>query len=531
MNRLTRMVANGTASYARLAISAAVGFITLPVVLRILGPSDYGIFSVIAGGLSMLWFLNGALTAAAERHIAYSLGEGNTEGAAQWFQVSLLVHFMLGAALLLVGLPLSHFIVFRLLSIPPARLQAAAWVYRFTIGAMVCNFVATPYQAVLMARESIVTLSVMAMGSSAFLLVGVFSLRFVSGDLLIWYASIYVVSQMVLLLAPMVFCIVNYPECQQLAWSGIRWSRMRELLSFSVLSLVGNFAGQVRSQGPAILLNRFVGTMANAAYGVALQINGFATNLSGGMLRATSPVIVKFEAAGDRSTMLRLSNLSNKYAFLILWLALAPTLFDVHYCLRSWLARVPPGADIFVAVLLTALLVDQLTAGFMASVQAEGHIGLYQAIVMIPMCLSVCAGYFALQSHLPPYSVVVLVVAGALFSGAGRLTFVCLRLSLKLKDWLKDVLFPCALIVGSAAPVMAIVLRTLPAGFAQFVALYLLDTATVISIAWTFGASAEERVKLLHSLQYFRHRAAVSRRNAVSSATRGLASLRSRFAD
>lgn len=530
MSRLTRMIANGTASYTRLAISAAVGFFTVPVVLRTLGPSDYGIFSVIAGGLSLLWFLNGALTASAERHIAYSLGEGNVEQAGEWFRASLVVHLLLAATLLTTGLSIGNWVVYRLLSVPPGRVIAAVWVYRFTVGAMVCNIVATPYQAALMARESIVALSVIAMGSSMCLLVGVFALRFLKGDLLIWYASMYVLSQVVLLLGPMVFCMRHYPECRQLVGVGLRRNRIMELLSFSGLSLLGNFAGQVRSQGPAILLNRFVGTMANAAYGVALQINGFAANLSGGMLRATSPVIVKFEAVGDRVTMIQVSSLSNKYAFIVLWLAVGPALFTIHYCLQSWLTRVPPGTEIFVLLLLIALLIDQLTAGFMASVQAEGRIALYQAIVMLPMFLSVCAGYFALRLRMPSYSVVLLVVAGAVIAGAGRLGFVCSRLGLKATSWFTDVLRPCALVAGASAVVMAMAVRWVTAGSAQLAALYLLNTATAFFVAWNYGMRTEERGKLQEVAEYCRQGAREYRRSAFVIATRHLAHLRSRLA-
>jgi len=88
VDRSTRIVVNTVASYAKIAVAAGAGFVTLPLVLRSLGATDFGIFSVIAGSLTALLFINGALTGGAQRHIAYAIGEGGKE-TGEWFSASL----------------------------------------------------------------------------------------------------------------------------------------------------------------------------------------------------------------------------------------------------------------------------------------------------------------------------------------------------------------------------------------------------------------------------------------------------------
>jgi O-antigen/teichoic acid export membrane protein len=214
LKRPTRIIVNTLASYARVAVAAGAGFITLPLVLRILGTTDFGIFSVIAGSLSALLFINGALTGGAQRHIAYSLGEGSPEEAGKWFNASLTIHALLALGVLSLALLVSHWVIYRLLSFPPARLGAALWIYRAVVVVLVCSIISTPYQALMTAKESITALSLMSMVSSLFLVGGVCSLEFLPGDRLMWYSGIYTVSDGFLLCGPILLCLIRYSECR-----------------------------------------------------------------------------------------------------------------------------------------------------------------------------------------------------------------------------------------------------------------------------------------------------------------------------
>ena len=493
MTRSTRIVVNTVASYARLAVAAVAGFFTLPIVLRTLGATDYGIFSVIAGSLSFLLFINSALTSGAQRHIAYSLGEGKTDEAGQWFNASLVIHMLLGLSILLPALLASHWVINNLLSLPPSRLAASMWIYRAVIVVVFCSIISTPYQALLMAKESIMALSLMAMASSVFLVIGVLLLKMLPGDSLVWYSGIYTVSDGFVLAGPIFFCLAYYSECRQLSPNMLQWRKVRELLGFSGWNLFGTLAVQIRYQGPAILLNRFVGTTANAAYGIALEVNGFASNLSTGLIRSTAPSIVKSEAFGDRAEMLLFSNLSNKYAFVFLWLLIGPLLFQLKYCLSMWLSQMPPDTLVFSTALLIALLLDMLTAGFMAAVQAEGRIALYQCVIGFLLCISVPVGYLLLRFHMPARSVLWALVGSSALAGAGRLWFICKRIGFRKAEWVRGVILPCAATCILCCLAMEAVVMAVKSGLLRLAALYLVNSGFSLALAWTFASSEKER--------------------------------------
>lgn len=494
MSRSSRIVVNTVATYARLAVAAGSGLIVVPIVLRTLGTIDFGIFSVITGSLSGLLFINSALTGGAQRHIAYALGEGSSERARQWFQTSLLIHACVAVGLLAVALMLSHWVVYKFLVVPPSRFVAAMWIYRAVVLVLFCSVISTPYQALIVAKESIGALSLMTMAGPFALMIGACLMRILPGDHLMWYSGIYCVSDGLLLVGPVFFCIVRYAECRRLHPRSVSWQMIRELLGFSSWNLVGTMAVQIRYQGPSILFNRFFGTTANAANGIAMQVSGFASGVSTALLCATAPPIVKAEASGQRSDALFLSNLSNKYAFVLLWLMLGPLLFELKYCLTLWLRQMPTDTVVFTSALLVVLLIDMLTAGYGAPVQAEGRIGTYQCVLGLLICISVPAGYVLLRFHLPAQSVLWAMAGGSVLAGSGRLWFLCRRLGLRAADWVQGVLIPSAVICSVCSFMMALVVLSVRTGMPRLVLLYCINSAISVLLAWAFANSERERL-------------------------------------
>ncbi len=492
----TRIIANTIASYARLFALALVGLIATPIALHVLGTVEFGIFSVIAGSLAMLMFVNTALTTGAQRHIAYSLGEGSKDEAARWFTTSLVVHSALAMLVACAALLGSNWVLLKL-NFPAARLATAAWVYRMVLVVTICNFISTPYQALLMAHESIVALSLLSILSAVSLVAGVYKLHLLHGDSLLWYAAIYSFSQIVMFVGPIFYCLFRYPECRRLASDNARWRRIGELLSFSGWNFFGALAAIVRAQGPAILLNLFVGPVANASYGIALQVNGFATNVGSGVLRATTPPIVKCQAAGNRRGMAVLSNLSNTFAFGSLWVAIAPVLFEREFCLKVWLhGTIPPNACAFVSLLLIALLIDQLTSGFMASLQATGRIAGYQLVVGSVNCIAVPIGYFLLRSGKSAPSILQAGIAGAVLAGLCRLGFAQKIAMIPVSDWIRAVLVPTTACVAVSSASMLLVQQSLPAGPVRFAAIVLANAIVACTLMWQLGTTEDHKFKI-----------------------------------
>ena len=74
-----RIAKNTMYLYIRMLFSLLVGLYTSRVVLQTLGISDYGLYNVVGGFVSIFMFINGTMTVGTQRFLSYEIGKGNIE--------------------------------------------------------------------------------------------------------------------------------------------------------------------------------------------------------------------------------------------------------------------------------------------------------------------------------------------------------------------------------------------------------------------------------------------------------------------
>ncbi len=194
--------------------------------------------------------------------------------------------------------------------------------------------------------------------------------------------------------------------------------------------------------------------------------------------------------------MARLSNQSNTYGFAILWIALAPVLFEMRLCLKLWLHAPPPSTAAFLWPVLIALMIDQLTLAYNVSLVATGRVSGFSLVISIANSVGVPAGYFLLRAGKPGTWVLWAVVAGTVLAGCGRLWFARLHATISIPNWLSNVLFPAGLsVLGSTATSLAII-HSFHDGIVRFCLILVVNCAVVCLVVWFFGATKEQRSKL-----------------------------------
>ena len=74
-----RIAKNTMFLYLRMMVVMVVALYTSRVILNTLGASDYGIYNVVGGIVTIMAFLNSALGGSTSRFLTFSLGERNIE--------------------------------------------------------------------------------------------------------------------------------------------------------------------------------------------------------------------------------------------------------------------------------------------------------------------------------------------------------------------------------------------------------------------------------------------------------------------
>ena len=79
MTASQRVFVNTIAQYARTIINMGLSLYTVRMVLNILGESDYGIYTLVAGVVSMMAFVTNSLVSTTQRFISFYQGKGDKE--------------------------------------------------------------------------------------------------------------------------------------------------------------------------------------------------------------------------------------------------------------------------------------------------------------------------------------------------------------------------------------------------------------------------------------------------------------------
>ena len=70
-----RIAKNTLYLYMRMLLSLIVQLYTSRVILNALGISDYGIYNVVGGVVTMFSFMSGTMSTAAQRFMSYAIGQ------------------------------------------------------------------------------------------------------------------------------------------------------------------------------------------------------------------------------------------------------------------------------------------------------------------------------------------------------------------------------------------------------------------------------------------------------------------------
>lgn len=381
MKTSSRILLNTSAQYVRSIANMLFSLIATRIILKTLGVEDYGIYTLIAGIISLLAFVTNALVVTTQRFFSVAQGSDDKNRLSVVFNTSIFLH--VGISLIIVFiLELSTGILFNgFLNISSERIDAAQKLYHSTVVILFLSFISAPFKATIVSHENIVYASIIE------ILVGLLKvciaaiLPFIRYDHLIMYGYLLVFIFLFELFAWILYACSRYEECRKISFSLFRISVVKDILQFAGWTMYSIGCVTGRSQGIAVILNKFMGTIVNSAYGLSLQVSGAIISLSQSLLNAVNPQLMKSEGSGDRVKMFRYAAVESKFAFFLLSALVIPCVFEMPRLLELWLGDVPKYAVFFCRIVLVANCMDMLTIGLNAANQAIGDIKKYTILI------------------------------------------------------------------------------------------------------------------------------------------------------
>lgn len=403
-----RIAKNTLLLYVRMFIMMAVGLFTSRIILDALGVSDYGIYNVIGGLVTMFSVLTGAMSVATSRFLTFALGSGDNQLLRRTFVTAVNIHLIIAAAIVVIAEVGGIWMLNSHLNIPADRMDAANVVLQFSIATFVINLINVPYTSSIISHERMGIYAYFSLFDVFVKLGIVYVLYLTSSDRLVVYALLLCLANLATQIINWIYCKRKFAECRYSL--SIDKQLLKKMFGFIGWAFWGNAAVVLKDQGMTILLNIFCGTIVNAAQGVANQVNATVNRFVSNFMTAVNPQITKLYASGDYDAMNRLIVRSTKLSAFLLLILIVPIIVNIDDLLALWLVEVPKHTGSFVTLILFYSFVNCFTGGLITGILANGKIKTYEIALTVTYILNLILAFVSLKLGMAPETLYVLLI-------------------------------------------------------------------------------------------------------------------------
>jgi O-antigen/teichoic acid export membrane protein len=464
---------------------------TSRVILNTLGVEDFGIYNVVGGVVTMFAFFNSAMSSATQRFLSYEIGKGDFVQLRKTFNATQIIHFGIAVFIFILAETVGLWLVKKYLVIPPQRMEAALWVFHFSVLSFMVTVIQVPYNATIIAHERMNVYAYVSIVEVLLKLLIVFMLTWVAYDKLKLYGLLHFAVMFLIALTYRIYTLKYFEETK---FEIVKDKKLYEkLIKFSGWNLFENFALIAKGQGVNVVLNMFYGPLINAAQGISNQLGNAVNSFVSNFQMAVKPQIIKSYASKEKEYMTSLLFKSTKLSFYLILILATPLILEIKQVLKLWLKIVPSYTSTFAVLILIISIIISLSGPMKTAVQATGKIVHYQIVVGTLQILILPISYLFLKMGYSPeitlYIAIVIEVITLLF----RLYFLKTLIDFPVLLFVKEVLFKNTLILLLSFSIPFIVRNSMEENILRLLLIICLSTFWNVIIIYNIGLNKTER--------------------------------------
>lgn len=381
MTEKKRIFFNVVATYGRSLYVLILGLFCGRWVFLALGEIDYGLMGLVGGLTSFVSFLNTILSGSICRFYAVSVGASKRKGneakgleeCRKWFNTAISVHTVVPVVLVVLGYPIGVYVVKHFLTIPPDRVTACVWVWRFTCTTCFVSMICAPFRAMYTAKQEIAELTLYSFAS---ITINTLFMYYVITHPGVWLVKLaawtcFITVSPELIIAARAFCV--YPECKLNKRYLYLPEKLMELIKYTWAKFWARFSSLIAVQGQAILVNKYMGPYYNSSMTIGNRIAGHASTLSGSLSNAFAPAISSKAGEEDTNAVMRMGFATCRFGATLVLLFAIPLCIEIREILRLWLVTPPAFASVMCVTILVGIFLDHLTDGYAMAIYGTGN--------------------------------------------------------------------------------------------------------------------------------------------------------------
>lgn len=494
-----RIAKNTILLYIRMIAIMFVSIFTSRITLESLGVEEYGIYNVVGGFIGIFALFRAGFVTTTQRFITYDLGRGDLKELNSTYNTCTIIFVAISLLILLIAETFGIWFLYNKLIIPPERLNAAFWVFQFSLASLIVGLLSVTQNALIIAHEKMKAFAYISIYEVMAKLAIAYALFNAPFDKLVFYAAMICFVDVSIRVIYAVYCTKHFKES---AFALVfNKDKFKSIFKFTGWTMLGGIGVIVKNQGVNIVLNLFFGPAVNAARGLATQVQGAVQGFVLNFQMALNPQIVKTYSAGELSATYKLVYRSSKFSYCLLYLFALPLMLEADVVLGIWLKEVPDYTSLFIRMMFVIALAETLTNPIVRSIEASGKVMSDQLLAGGADIAAVGLSYVILQIDTNPAVVYILLLVESVLLLFTRLMIANRKAGIPVLTFIKEVIIRILLLNVFTATPLIILCHYMDDGLVRFFLIVPTAAILVILCSWFSVLSVSERNAIMNKVK------------------------------
>lgn len=362
----TNQMKTGVAlSYISMVVGYIVSIIYTPVMIRLLGQSEYGLYNLVASVVAYLGVLNFGFGSAYMRYYSRYKVQGDSDKIALLNGMFLIIFSVIGLVAVVAGtiLALNTKLIFGS-ELTSTELSRAKILMLILVINLAISFPNIVFNSHITANEKFIFQKLIQMIKivlNPFVVLPVLTMGYGSIGMVVVTTFLNVVIE----IANAIYCIRKLK--MRFRFNNFDFKLMKEMTVFSSFIFINLLIDQINWNLDKFLLGRFYGTISVAIYGLAAQLNTYYLTLSTAISSVFIPRVHRIVAiSNDNDELTKLFTRIGRIQFIILSLILTGFIFFGRPFVSMW-----AGYDYIDSYSISLLLIIPVTIPLIQNIGIE----------------------------------------------------------------------------------------------------------------------------------------------------------------
>ena len=352
-------------SYIGQIVHILTGLIYTPVMLHLLGQSEYGLYQLVYSVVSYLSLLSLGFSASYMRFYSKEQAENNDNGVARLNGMFLIVFGIMSLACIICGFIMLYNIHYIFgMGLTEQEYKKAKVLLFLMVVNMALTFPNSVFNCIITSQERFVF-------QKSLILIQYLANPILTFPLLILgYGSIVMVSittilTFIVLLTNIYYCFSRLKA--RFIFRGLQFKILKEMMVFTFFIFINQVIDQINWNVDKILLGRMAGTISVAIYSVGAQINTLYVQMSTSVSQVYIPQVNRIVAeTDDNEELSRIFIKVGRIQFIIMTLLMTGFIFFGKSFIKLW-----AGDGYELAYFVTLLLIIPVTIPLIQNIGIE----------------------------------------------------------------------------------------------------------------------------------------------------------------